>query len=366
MSFFSNVLGTIGQTPLIYLKTVSEEVGTQVFAKVEAFNPGHSAKDRIAKYMIELAEQEGRLKPGGTVIEASSGNTGYSLAMVASLKGYKTVITVPSKISKEKLNLLKAMGAMVVICPKEAAADDPESYYSRAVTLSKEIPNSCYLDQNFHPANTEAHYRTTGPEIWGQMGGRMTHFLCASGTGGTISGTSRFLKEMDPKIRIIGIDAYGSVLKKYHETNEFDKDEIYSNTLEGVGKSIIPGNTDFDVIDQYIKVGDRESALMARQLAREEGLLVGYSSGAVAAGLYKIMDAFDPDDRVVLLFSDHGSRYLSKIFDDEWMRNQGFIDSVDDEGSPSSRPEVIDENPSIRQRVLASFRELVSSTNILS
>ncbi|MCF8238717.1 MAG: cysteine synthase family protein [Saprospiraceae bacterium] len=365
MNAYPNVLGTIGQTPLIQLGTISKEVGIPVFAKVEAFNPGHSAKDRIAMFMIEAAEKEGRLKPGGTLIEASSGNTGYSLAMVAALKGYKTIITVPDKISKEKLNLLKAMGAKVVICPKEAPPEDPRSYYSRAISLSKEIRNACYLNQNHHPTNAEAHYRTTGPEIWKQTEGRITHFLCASGTGGTISGTARFLKEMNPDIQIIGIDAYGSVLKKYHETNEFDPVEIYSNTLEGVGKSIIPGNTAFDLIDQYIKVSDRESALMARQLARDEGILVGYSSGAVAAGLYKLMHIFRPEDRVVLLFSDHGSRYLSKIFDDEWMQAQGFIDPNEVDENELDTRGISKATSSVRRRVLTYFRDLVESANIL-
>lgn len=362
---FPNVLGTIGWTPLIHLASISDEIGIPVYAKVEAYNPGHSAKDRIALYMVEKAEREGRLQPGGTLIEASSGNTGYSLAMVAALKGYKTLITVPSKISKEKLNLLKAMGAEVEICPKEAAPEDPRSYYSRAVALSKEIPNSCYLDQNHHLANSEAHYHSTGPEIWEQTEGKVTHFLCASGTGGTISGTARYLKEMNPSVKVIGIDAYGSVLKKYHETNEFHQDEIYSNTLEGVGKSIIPGNTDFQIIDEYVKAADRESALCARQIAREEGLLVGYSSGAVLAGLYKMMDTLQPEDCVVLLFSDHGSRYLSKIFDDDWMTAQGFLDQPEKKRAPRTTPEPAVQKPSIRERVVATFPELAASANLL-
>ena len=322
----TSVLETIGRTPLIRLGFFSTDLGIPVYAKVEAYNPGHSAKDRIALFMIEKAEQEGRLKPGGTIIEASSGNTGFSIAMIAALKGYQAIITVTTKISKEKLNLLRAMGAEVIVCPKEAAPEDPQSYYSRAKSLAERLDNVFYMDQNYHQGNADAHYATTGPEIWTQTEGKITHYVCASGTGGTISGTGRYLKEQSADVKIIGVDAYGSVLKKYHETGKFDPDEIYSNTLEGVGKSIIPGNTDFSVIDRFVKVYDQDSALMARLIAQKEGLFVGYSSGAALAGLYEIRNRLTPADVVVVLFSDHGSRYISKIYDDEWMNQQGFLE----------------------------------------
>lgn len=324
-----SVLDMIGATPLIRLHHVSEELGCKVFAKVEAFNPGHSAKDRVALYMIEQAEKDGRLRPGGTIVEASSGNTGFSIAMVAALKGYRSIVTVPSKISEEKANMLRAMGAELVICPKEAAPDDPASYYSRAESIAGEMENACYLNQNHHPDNVAAHYATTGPEIWKQTRGKIDWFLCPSGTGGTISGAGKYLKSRNRKVRVVGVDAYGSVIAKFHESGIFDEEEIYPNTLEGVGKSIIPGNTLFEVIDQYVKASDKASAHCARRLAREEGLLVGYSSGATLAGLYNVSDRLCPGDTVVLMFPDHGSRYISKIYNDQWMKQQGFLDEED-------------------------------------
>ncbi len=323
--YYENVLQTIGNTPMIKLSRIAKDIPATVFGKVEAYNPGQSAKDRIALHMVEEAEKSGKLKPGGTIIEATSGNTGYSLAMVAALKGYKCILTVTSKASQEKLSLLKSLGAEVVVCPADAEPEDPRSYYSRAEQLAYEIPNSYYLGQNFNLDNSQAHYLTTGPEIWRQTEGRVTHYICCAGTGGTLSGTARYLKEQNPDIRIIGVDAYGSVLKKYWETGYFDKDEIYPYKVEGLGKTIIPDNVNFDVIDDFIKVTDRHSANRARQLAREEGLLVGYSSGSAMQAVFKIRRQLRPEDVVVVLFPDHGSRYLGKIYNDEWMKQQGFL-----------------------------------------
>ena len=323
---FDNVLETIGNTPLIYLHHVSEELNTNVWAKVESFNPGLSAKDRIAMHMIEQAEQSGRLKPGATLIEATSGNTGFSLAMIAAIKGYKCILTVTSKVSQEKINLLKAMGAEVVICDKDAKAEDPNSYYKTAERLAEETPNAYYVNQNYNTENMEAHYLSTGPEIWEQSDGQITHLVGSTGTGGTLCGTSKFLKEQNPDIKIIGVDAYGSALKKYWQTGEFDEKEIYSYRIEGTGKNIIPANVDFSLIDYYEKVPDKEAAFKTRDLATKEGLMVGYSSGAHIQALYQARHLFGPDDFVVVFILDHGSRYLGKVFNDEWMAEQGFMD----------------------------------------
>lgn len=327
---YENVLATIGNTPLIRLNRICNDFPAEVYGKVEAFNPGQSAKDRIALYMVEQAEKNGFLKPGGTVIEATSGNTGYSLAMISALKGYRCVLTVTSKASQEKLSLLRSLGAEVIVCPADAEPEDPRSYYSRAEQLSREIPDSYYLGQNWNQDNSKAHYYTTGPEIWKQTEGRITHYICCAGTGGTLSGTARYLKERNPDIQIIGVDAYGSVLQKYWETGIFDKGEIYSYKVEGLGKTIIPDNVHFDLIDDFIKVTDRSSALRARQLAREEGLLLGYSSGAAMQCVFQIRKQFKPTDVVVVLFPDHGSRYLGKVYNDEWMKQQGFISGDQD------------------------------------
>lgn len=326
MKVYRNVLQTIGNSPLIHLNHYSNLLNLNIYAKVEAFNPGHSAKDRVALYMIEKAERDGKLRPGATIIEASSGNTGFAIAMVCAIKGYKALITVSSKISAEKLNQLRAMGAEVIICPKNAKPEDPRSYYSQAKQKAEEIENSFYLNQNYNSDNPEAHYSSTGPEIWEQSSGKITHFICSSGTGGTISGTGRYLKEQNPDVQVLGIDAYGSIIKKYHETGMIDENENYSNTLEGVGKSIIPSNVDFGIIDEFVKVSDKGSALRARSLASKEGLLVGYSSGSVLEGLFKMKDRFKPSDFIVLLFSDHGSKYIGKIYDDQWMEEHGFLE----------------------------------------
>lgn len=334
--YSKNVLATVGNTPLIELRRVCEGIPGKIMGKVEAFNPGQSAKDRIALYMVEQAEKQGKLKPGTTIVEATSGNTGYSLAMVSALKGYKCVLTVTSKASQEKLSLLRALGAEVVICPADAEPEDPQSYYSRAEQLAEEIPGAFYLKQNFNLDNSMAHYHSTGPEIWKQTEGRITHYVCCAGTGGTLSGTAKYLKEQNPDIKIIGVDAYGSVLKGFWKTGEFDEGEIYPYKVEGLGKTIIPDNVNFDILDDFIKVTDRKSAQRARAMARKEGLLLGYSSGAALEAVFKIKDTLKPTDVVVTLFPDHGSRYLGKIYNDEWMKQQGFMPATEEEESPYS------------------------------
>ena len=322
---YNNILETIGKTPLVRLNRIVADIPAQVFAKFEAFNPGLSAKDRIALHMIEQAERKGWLKEGGTVVDATSGNTGFSLAMVAAIKGYKCVLTVSSKISPDKLNNLRAMGAEVVLCPKDVKPDHPRSYYSMAKTLAEKIPNAFYVNQNYNLANNEAHYLSTGPEIWDATDGHITHIIGASSTGGTLCGSSRYLKEQNPNLNITAVDAYGSVLKKYHETGIYDINEISSYRMEGVGKNIIPANFDFELINRFIKVTDRDAALMARKLAKTEGIMAGYSSGATLACLEQIKDELTENDVVVLLFADHGSKYATKIYNDDWMTDQGFI-----------------------------------------
>jgi len=324
-----NILELIGNTPLIKLKNITQNMKGNYFAKVEAFNPGHSTKDRIALYIIEEAEKRGILKPGDTIIETTSGNTGFSIAMVSIIKGYKCILAVSSKSSPDKIDMLKTMGAKVYVCPAHVSADDPRSYYEVAKRLHSEIEGSVYINQYFNELNIDAHYNTTGPEIWEQTSGKITHFVACSGTGGTISGTARFLKEKNPNIRILGIDAYGSILKKYHETREFDKNEIYPYRIEGLGKNLVPTATDFDVIDKFEKVTDENSAHTARNLAKQEGLFVGYTSGAAMQGIIQMEEEgeFDENSNVVVIFPDHGSRYMSKIYNDNWMSDQGFFDS---------------------------------------
>jgi cystathionine beta-synthase len=330
---FDNVLQLIGKTPLIKLNTITSEFKGEYFAKVEAFNPGHSTKDRIALYIIEEAERRGILTPGDTIIETTSGNTGFSIAMVSIIKGYECVLAVSSKSSADKIDMLKTMGAKVYVCPAHVSADDPRSYYEVAKRLHQEIKGSVYINQYFNDLNIEAHYKTTGPEIWEQTEGEITHLVACSGTGGTISGTGKYLKEQSSRfgrnIKVIGVDAFGSVLKKYHETREFDADEIYPYRIEGLGKNLIPTATDFDVIDKFVKVTDEESAHTAREIARTEGLFVGYTSGAVMQAI-KQLEAegeFKKGDKVVVIFPDHGSRYMSKVYSDKWMEEQGFFDS---------------------------------------
>lgn len=330
---YNNVLELIGNTPLIKLNKITQKMKGNYFAKVEAFNPGHSTKDRIALYIIEQAEKKGILKPGDTIIETTSGNTGFSLAMVSIIKGYNCILAVSSKSSADKIDMLKTMGAKVYVCPAHVSADDPRSYYEVAKRLHNEVKGSVYINQYFNELNMDAHYYSTGPEIWEQTGGQITHLVACSGTGGTISGTARFLKEQSRRfgtdIKIIGIDAYGSVLQKYHETKEFDADEIYPYRIEGLGKNLIPTATDFDIIDKFEKVTDESSAHTARELAKTEGLFVGYTSGAAMQGLKQLEEEgeFSEDSNIVVIFPDHGSRYMSKVFNDQWMNEQGFFDS---------------------------------------
>ena len=326
---YSNILDLIGNTPLVQLNQIAEPLTGNFYAKMETFNPGHSAKDRVASYIIEEAERKGILKPDSTIIETTSGNTGFSLAMVSIIKGYDCILAVSSKSSPDKIDMLRSMGAKVYVCPAHVSADDPRSYYEVAKRLHSEIDNSIYINQYFNELNIEAHYKTTGPEIWEQTGGQISHLVACSGTGGTISGTARYLKEQNPNIRILGVDAYGSVLKKYHETGEFDQNEIYPYRIEGLGKNLIPGATDFNAIDRYVKVSDADSAHMARKVARTEGIFGGYTTGAAVQGLYQLnMEGeFTEDSNVVVIFPDHGSRYMSKVYCNEWMTNQGFFEN---------------------------------------
>ena len=328
LNVYDNVLGLVGNTPLIKLNKIVSKFQGSFFAKVEGFNPGHSTKDRIALYIIEQAEKKGILKPGHTIIETTSGNTGFSLAMVSILKGYKCILAVSSKSSPDKIDMLKTMGAEVYVCPAHVPAEDPKSYYEVAKRLHKEIKDSIYINQYFNDLNIEAHYNSTGAEIWNQTEGKITHLVACSGTGGTISGTAKFLKEQNKNIEIIGIDAYGSVLKKYHETREFDKNEIYPYRIEGLGKNLIPSATDFDKIDRFVKVTDEGSAHSAREIASKEGLFVGYTSGAVLEGLKQLNaeGVFNNESIVVVIFPDHGSKYMSKIYNNEWMEQQGFME----------------------------------------
>ena len=329
LNVYDNMLALIGNTPLIKLNKITSQYEGSFYAKVEGFNPGHSTKDRIALYIIEQAEKKGILNPGDTIIETTSGNTGFSLAMVSIIKGYKCILAVSSKSSPDKIDMLKTMGAEVYVCPAHVPANDPNSYYEVAKRLHKETEGSIYINQYFNELNIEAHYNSTGPEIWKQTEGKITHLVACSGTGGTISGIARFLKEQNSDVNIIGIDAYGSVLKKYHETREFDEDEIYPYRIEGLGKNLIPSATDFDQIDRFVKVTDEGSAHSAREIASKEGLFVGYTSGATIEGLKQLNNegVFNKDSVVVVIFPDHGSRYMSKVYSDKWMEQQGFFDS---------------------------------------
>lgn len=326
---FDNVLQLIGSTPLIKLNRMTADFDGDFYAKVEAFNPGHSSKDRIALYIIEEAERRGFLNPGDTIIETTSGNTGFSIAMVSIIKGYECILAVSSKSSPDKIDMLKSMGAKVYVCPANVKADDPRSYYQVAKRLHEETKGSIYINQYFNQLNIDAHYNTTGPEIWNQTEGQITHLVACSGTGGTISGIAKYLKEQNPDIKIIGVDAFGSVLKKYHETREFDDKEIYPYRIEGLGKNLIPSATDFDLIDKFIKVTDEESAHTAREVSKTEGLFVGYTSGAAMQAIKQLNaeGEFKSTDKIVVVFPDHGSRYMSKVYSDKWMSDQGFFDS---------------------------------------
>ena len=326
MKYAKNILETIGNTPLVQLNSVTKEIDALVLAKVETFNPGNSVKDRMALKMIEDAEADGRLKPGGTIIEGTSGNTGMGLALAAIIKGYKCIFVISDKQSKEKMDILRAVGAEVIVCPTNVEPDDPRSYYSVSKRLGEETPNSWYVNQYDNPSNAKAHYEQTGPEIWEQTDGKITHFVVGVGTGGTVSGTAKYLKEKNPNIKVWGIDTYGSVFKKYHETGIFDENEIYPYITEGIGEDILPKNVDFSLIDGFTKVTDKDAAIYTRKIAKEEGIFVGNSAGSAIKGMLQLKEHFTKDDVVVVLFHDHGSRYVGKMFNDDWMRDRGFLE----------------------------------------
>ena len=325
MEFANTILETIGNTPLVRLNRITSEIEALVLAKVESFNPGNSVKDRMALKMIEDAETQGKLKPGGTIVEGTSGNTGMGLALASIVKGYKLICVSTDKQSKEKFDILRAVGAKVIICPTDVDPEDPKSYYSTSKRIAEETDNSWYVNQYDNLSNTEAHYQTTGPEIWKQTDGKITHFVVGVGTGGTISGVGKYLKEKNSKIKILGIDTYGSVFKKYHETGEFDKNEIYPYSTEGIGEDILPKNVDFSIIDHFEKVTDKDAAIFTRKLAREEGIFAGNSCGAAIKGVLQLKTHFKKDDVVVVLLHDSGSRYVGKIYNDEWMRKMKFL-----------------------------------------
>jgi cystathionine beta-synthase len=323
----NTVLDAIGNTPLVRINAITRGVtGADVLAKIETFNPGNSIKDRMAVRMIEAAERDGSLAPGGTIIEGTSGNTGMGLAIAAVIKGYRCIFTTTDKQSKEKVDALKAFGAEVIICPTDVDPEDPRSYYSVSSRLAREIPGAWKANQYDNLSNTRAHYEWTAPELWEQTAGKITHLVVGVGTGGTISGIGRFLKERNPAIKVWGIDTYGSVFKKYKETGVFDKNEIYPYVTEGIGEDFLPANVDFAIIDHFEKVTDKDAAIMTRRLAREEGIWVGNSAGAAMAGLMQLAEHFHVGDTVVVIFHDHGSRYLGKMFNDEWMRAKGFLE----------------------------------------
>lgn len=326
MKYANNILETIGNTPLVKLNKLIADLPCLVLAKYETFNPGNSVKDRMALQMVEDAEASGVLKPGGTIIEGTSGNTGMGLALVAVIKGYKLICVISDKQSKEKADILRAMGSKVHICPTDVAPEDPRSYYSTARRLAAEIPNSWYVNQYDNPSNAKAHYLSTGPEIWEKTEGKITHFVVGVGTGGTISGVGSYLKEKNPDIKIWGVDTYGSVFKKYHETGIFDEDEIYPYLTEGIGEDILPENVNFKVIDGFTKVTDKDAAVYTQRLAKEEAMFLGNSAGAAIKGVLQLKEHFTKDDVVVVLFHDHGSRYVGKMFNDDWMREKGFLE----------------------------------------
>ncbi|PUZ20970.1 cystathionine beta-synthase [Chitinophaga costaii] len=326
MHIYNNILETIGNTPMVKLNKVTASLPCTVLAKVEFFNPGNSIKDRMAVKMVEVAEQNGWLKPGGTIIEGTSGNTGMGLALAAVIKGYKCIFTTTDKQSKEKMDILKALGAEVIVCPTNVEPEDPRSYYSVSKRLAKEVPNSWYVNQYDNLANRDAHYEQTGPEIWEQTSGKVTHLVVATGTGGTVTGTGKYLKEKNPAIKVWAIDSYGSLLKKYFETGELDMSEVYPYITEGIGEDFVPQNYDMSVIDHFEKVTDKDGAVMARRIAKEEGIFVGYSAGSALAGLMQLKAQLKPEDVVVVVFHDHGSRYVGKVYNDQWMMERGFLD----------------------------------------
>ena len=325
MKYSDSILGTIGNTPLVKLNKITNEIDALVLAKLESFNPGNSVKDRMALKMIEDAEADGRLKPKGTIVEGTSGNTGMGLALAAIVKGYNLICVSTDKQSKEKFDVLRAVGAEVIVCPTDVSPEDPRSYYSTSKRIANETPNSWYVNQYDNPSNTQAHYESTGPEIWEQTNGKITHFVVGVGTGGTISGVGKFLKEKNPNIKIWGIDTYGSVFKKYHETGVFDPKEIYPYSTEGIGEDILPENVDFSVIDLFEKVTDKDAAVFTRNLAKTEGIFAGNSCGAAIKGLLQLKDKLKKTDVVVVLLHDSGSRYIGKIYNDVWMKSKKFL-----------------------------------------
>ena len=324
MKICKNILETIGNTPMVKINKITKDLPCDVYAKIETFNPGNSTKDRMAIKMIEDAEKDGSLKPGGTIIEGTSGNTGMGLAIGAVIKGYKCIFTTTDKQSKEKVDALRAFGAEVIVCPTNVEPEDPRSYYSVSSRLVKETPNSWKPNQYDNLSNSAAHYEQTGPEIWNQTDGQITHLVVGVGTGGTICGTGKYLKEKNPKIKILGIDTYGSVFKKYKETGIFDKNEIYPYVTEGIGEDFLPANVDFSIIDHFEKVSDKDAAIMTRRIPREEGIFSGNSAGSAMAGLIQMKDKFKKGDVVVVIFHDHGTRYMGKMFNDDWMLERGF------------------------------------------
>lgn len=354
MKYAKTILETIGNTPLVKINSITKELDCLVLAKVETFNPGNSVKDRMAIKMIEDAEADGRLQPGGTIIEGTSGNTGMGLALGAIVKGYQLICVITDKQSKEKMDILRAVGAKVIVCPTDVEPEDPRSYYSVSKRLGQEIPNSWYVNQYDNPSNSVAHYEQTGPEIWEQTEGKVTHFVVGVGTGGTISGVAKYLKQHNPNVKVWGIDTYGSVFKKYHETGIFDPNEIYSYITEGIGEDILPKNVDFSLIDGFTKVTDKDAAVYTRRLAKEEGIFVGNSAGAAIKGVLQLKEHFKPEDVVVVLFHDSGSRYVGKIFNDDWMRERGFLDE------PFSKAEDLIKNHSDKSLVTVKTEELVS------
>lgn len=325
MSYFNNLTESIGNTPMVILNNITKNLPCSVWAKYETFNPGNSVKDRIGLNMIIEAENKGHLKPGGTIIEGTSGNTGMGLAIASISRGYKCIFVTSDKQSQEKVDILRAFGADVIVCPTDVEPDDPRSYYSVSKKLSEETENSWYVNQYDNLSNRMTHYESTGPEIWDQTDGKVTHFVVGVGTGGTISGVGKFLKEKNPNVKIWGVDAYGSVLKKYHETGIFDKTEIYPYVTEGIGEDMIPKNIDFDIINGFTKVTDKDAAVFCRELLKQEGMFLGNSAGAAIKGVLQLKDQFNPDDLVVVLFHDHGSRYLNKIYNDDWMQEMGYM-----------------------------------------
>jgi len=325
MSYFNNLTESIGNTPMVILNNITKNLPCSVWAKYETFNPGNSVKDRIGLNMIIEAENKGHLKPGGTIIEGTSGNTGMGLAIASISRGYKCIFVTSDKQSQEKVDILRAFGADVIVCPTDVEPDDPRSYYSVSKKLSEETENSWYVNQYDNLSNRMTHYESTGPEIWDQTDGKVAHFVVGVGTGGTISGVGKFLKEKNPNVKIWGVDAYGSVLKKYHETGVFDKTEIYPYVTEGIGEDMIPKNIDFDIIDGFTKVTDKDAAVFCRELLKQEGMFLGNSAGAAIKGVLQLKDQFNADDLVVVLFHDHGSRYLKKIYNDDWMQEMGYM-----------------------------------------